>query len=138
MLYGKKINLRPATVNDRRSIYEWMSQSDCTQSFMGLPRFPDIPVPTWDEFCADYKPYYFDGSSPEKGRCYIIMADDHSVGQVNYNDIDSEHNRTELDIWMSCEANCGKRYGSDALQVLCTYLYDAYGVSEFIIRSRYR
>ena len=33
---------------------------------LGTPNFPEIPIPTWEEFNADYKAYYFDGSRPLK------------------------------------------------------------------------
>lgn len=105
---------------------------------MGPPHFSDNPVPTWVEFCADYKPHFFDGSSPELGRCFIITVNCMTVGQVNYNDIDHHHRRTELDIWMNCEANCGNGYGPDALQTLCEYLSKTYGIFEFVMRPSAR
>ncbi|MFQ5925063.1 MAG: GNAT family N-acetyltransferase [Dehalococcoidia bacterium] len=138
MIQGKQVALRPATERDKRMVYEWLAESDITPSIMGPPHFSDHPVPAWEEFCADYKPYFFDGSSPELGRCFIIMINSMPVGQLNYNDIDQHHQRTELDIWMSCEANCDKGYGPDALQTLCEYLFRTYGIVEFVIRPSAR
>jgi len=138
MIKGKQVALRPAMEQDKRMVYEWLAESDITPSIMGPPRFPDHPAPTWGEFCADYKPHFFDGSSPELGRCFIIMVDCIPVGQVNYDVIDQHHQRTELDIWMSCEANCGKGYGPDALQTLCEYLFQTYGIVEFVMRPSAR
>ena len=119
-------------------VYEWVAKSDITPSIMGPPQFPDHPVPTWEEFCTDYRSHYFDGSKPEWGRCFIIIVNDMSVGQVNYNAIDQHHRRVELDIWMSCEANCGRGYGPDALQTLCDYLFQKYGIVEFVIQPSAR
>lgn len=138
MIPGKKVVLRPATAQDRYTIYEWMAMSDVTPSFMGAPNFSDQPVPTWEEFCTDYRAHYFDGSNPHLGRCFIIMASGMPVGQVNHNEIDERDQRTELDIWMSCEANCGKGYGPDALQALCEYLFRTHGVVEFIMKPSAR
>lgn len=139
MICGKKVTLRPATERDKRLVYEWLAESDCTSSFMGPPRFTDHPIPTWEEFCADYQPYYFAGSEPESGRCFIILVNGLPVGQINYNKIiEQQRRRTELDIWMSCEANCGKGYGTDALQALTEYLHKTYGVTEFLIRPSVR
>lgn len=138
MIQGKRVTLRLAMEQDKRMIYEWLAESDVTPFTMGSPHFPDHPVPTWEEFCADYKPHFFDGSNPELGRCFVIMVSGMPVGQVNYNDIDQYHQRTELDIWMGCEANCGKGYGPDALQALCEYLFLTYGIVEFVIRPSAR
>ena len=135
---GNKVSLRPATQEDRRMIYEWMANSDITSSMMGMPKFPDVLVPTWEEFSSDYEPYYFDGSKPNLGRCFIILTDGKPIGMVNYNEIDESRKRTELDIWMSSERNCGKEYGTDALETLTCFLYQEYGIVEFIMRPSAR
>ena len=56
-----------------------------------------------------------------------------AVGQVNYNDIEREKSRTELDIWMFAEAFCGHGYGSAALRLLCDYLRTRLNVAGFYI-----
>ena len=105
------MSLRPALASDRRHIYEWLAESDVTPSMMGPPDYPDHPVPTWEEFCADYLPHYFDDSEPFSGRCFIIVADGQDVGVVCYNAIEEQRRLTELDIWLRSEADCGKNYG---------------------------
>jgi diamine N-acetyltransferase len=105
---------------------------------MGPPRYPDHPVPTWEEFCADYKPHYFDDSLPHAGRCFIIVAGSEDVGVVSYNRIDPASRECELDIWLRSERDCGKGYGSDALQVLCDFLRRSMGVARAIIRPSRR
>ncbi|MHC4252201.1 MAG: GNAT family N-acetyltransferase, partial [Planctomycetota bacterium] len=113
-LRGSRVALRPATEADRASVYAWLARSDLTPSMMGPPQFPDHPVPTWEEFCADYKPHYFDDSLPQAGRCFIIVVDDEDVGVVGYNRIDPTAAECELDIWLRSERDCGRGYGSDA------------------------
>ena len=127
-----KINLREATERDRRKIYEWLAHSDLTPSMMGPPQFPDHVVPTWEEFCRDYLPYYFDGSQPNRGRCFIIVANQDDVGVVCYNALRG-HNATDVDIWLRSEADCGKGFGSAALQNLTDYLNKEYGVTQIAI-----
>jgi diamine N-acetyltransferase len=105
---------------------------------MGPPDFPDHPVPTWEEFCEDYQSYYFDVSRPTRGKCFIIMAGDRPVGQINYNEIDRQKRRTELDIWMGREVDCGKGYGPDALEALSKYLFETFEVVELVIRPSAR
>ena len=56
------VSLRPAVASDRRQVYEWLARSDVTPSMMGPPDYPDHPIPSWEEFCADYLPHYFDDS----------------------------------------------------------------------------
>ncbi len=128
------VTLRPAVESDRRKVWEWLARSDVTPSMMGPPDYPDHPIPSWDEFCSDYLPHYFDDSEPLSGRCFIILADGWDVGVVCYNAIDKEGRETELDIWLGAEAYCGKGYGTAALEALCARLYEACGVEEFIIR----
>ena len=133
MIKGEQVTLQPAAEKDKYEIYKWLAKSDVTASMMGPPKFPDHPIPTWEEFCADYKQHFFEDSAPQLGRCFVIIVNDVPVGQINYNDINQNKHRTALDIWMSCEANCGKGYGPDALEALCKYLFQTYGVVEFVI-----
>ncbi len=132
------ISLRPAVASDRRQVYEWLAKSDVTPSMMGPPDYPDLSIPTWEEFCADYVPHYFDDSEPLSGRCFIIVSEGQDVGVVCHNAIDEQRRLTELDIWLRSEADCGKGHGSNALRLLCEALHEAYGVAEFIIRPSKR
>jgi len=108
---------------------------------MGPPDFSDHPVSTWEEFCQDWNPHYFDGSKPDKGRCFVIMASEVPVGVICYNDIcnvKDQHRITEIDIWMSCRANCGKGYGPGALETLCGYLSGELGITECFLQPSAR
>jgi diamine N-acetyltransferase len=137
---GQLVTLRPATLANRRAVYEWAALSDATPAMMGPPLFPDNPVPTWEEFCEDHKPYFFDGSAPHLGRCFLIVVDGEPVGQIYYNDIQvfEGKKRTELDMWMRAERYCGRGYGSDALDTLCAYLAAEFGVQEFMVQPSAR
>lgn len=132
MLHGLKTILREATEADRRKVYEWLAHSDLTPSIMGPPRFPDHPVPTWEEFCADYHPYYFDGSKPNQGRCYIIVASQTDVGVVCYNAI-RNGNITDVDIWLRSEDDCGRSFGTDALLTMTNYLNQNFAVKRIAV-----
>ena len=132
MLRGRKSCLREAIEADRRKIYEWLAHSELTPSMMGPPVFADHPIPTWDEFCADYRPHYFNGSKPRKGRCFIIVADETDVGVLCYNALRSD-NVTDVDIWLRSEADCGKGLGSDALGTLTDYLNKKFGVTRIAV-----
>ena len=130
-LQGELVSLRPATLADRRSIYEWMAESDITHLMLGPPLFPDVEASDWEEFLEDYLPHFFDGSAPEKGRCFLIEREGEAIGQVNYNDVYGK--ATELDIWLKSAAVLGKGYGTDAVRTLIGYLREQMGLTEFRI-----
>jgi diamine N-acetyltransferase len=131
---GECISLRPATVHDREAIFNWRTSSDLTRFMLGAPNFPDNPIPSWEEFTKDYQDYFFDGSKPFLGRCFIIEANDLPVGQVNHDKIHpDDHNSTELDIWLSESKHTSKGYGTDALVTLCNHLHTSYDCTKFII-----
>ena len=139
-IFGKCVVLRPAVAEDRRLIYEWLACSDVSAMMNGPPTYQDKPVPTWDEFQEGYSTHYFDDSAPDLGRCFLIVVDGTPVGQVNYNDIEEHQGaeRTELDIWMGSQAHCGRGYGTDALETLCRYLTERFGVQEFLVQPSAR
>lgn len=134
---GPTVSLRPAKPSDCRRIYEWLTQSDLTPSMIGPPLFPDQPVPTWEEFQADYLPHYFDGSNPQRGQCFVICYGDEEVGQINSNLIQTDHS-VELDLWLKESSWLGKGIGFEALRLLCAYLHEHYGCLHFYIAPSQR
>ncbi len=140
VLQGRRVKLRPATPDDRRPVYEWAACSDLTAAMMGPPLFPEHPAPSWEEFCEDHGPHFFDGSNLMLGRCFIIEVDGEAVGQIYYNDIEERagSRRTEIDLWMRAEAYCGRGYGSDALDTLCVHLAETLAVTACIVQPSAR
>ena len=130
---GKKVVLRPATLADRKLIFEWLTCSDLTKQMMGPPDYPDSPVPTWEQFRKDYREYFFDGSDPGSGRCFIIEANSEPVGQINHDKIYPKDRSTTLDIWMKSSLYTGRGYGSDAIDTLCQYLSEKFSCRKFIL-----
>ena len=138
MINGTQVTLRPATDDDRRDIYTWLVASDVTPSMMGPPTYPDVPIPTWDDFCGDYAPHFFDGSRPDYACSFVIEVDGKSVGHINYDGLDSARSIAELDIWMRSQACCGHGYGTDAMVVLIRHLQEHFAVAKFIVRPSHR
>lgn len=139
MIRGERVTLRPATADDRRAIYEWLACSDVTSSMMGPPLFPDMPIPTWEQFRDDdYELLFFDGSRPDLGRSYIIEVDAEAIGHISYGEGDLTPGFAELDIWMRAETVCGRGYGADAVATLARHLYETLGLREFILRPSRR
>ena len=132
MMQGRKISLRKATEADRGNVYEWLTHSDLTPSMMGPPRFPDHTIPSWEEFCQDYRPFYFDDSQPRQGRCFIIVSGQTDVGVVCYNALRKDH-LTDIDIWLRSEADYGKGFGTDALLTLTDYLNKEFSITTIAV-----
>jgi diamine N-acetyltransferase len=140
IIHGKRVALRPATPQDETQVREWLVRSDVTHSLLGPPLFPERPIPEPEDSSAAFDPYYFDGTAPNLGRCFLILLDGEPVGQVTYNEIVERGGgrQVELDIWMRSEACCGKGYGTDALDALCGYLHERFGVDRFMVQPSAR
>ncbi|MEQ9442840.1 MAG: GNAT family N-acetyltransferase [Cyclobacteriaceae bacterium] len=129
----KLLTLRHATLQDKRKIYSWLAHSNLTSEMLGAPNFPDIPIPTWDEFNEDYLDHYFDGSPSLKGQCFILIHNGQEVGQINYNEIDTISKATEIDIWLADRKFTGKGLGTEAIKLLCEYLEQTFGCKTIYI-----
>jgi diamine N-acetyltransferase len=138
MIRGRSVTLRPANLLDRRSVYQWMAESEVTPCMMGPPLYLEAPIPTWEEFCADYLPYFFDGSLPAMGRSFIVEVAGEAIGHVSYSEVDLTQGKAELDIWLCRESLCGRGHGSDALIALTQYLCESLGLKVFIMRPSRR
>ncbi len=56
---------------------------------MGPPRFPDHPIPSWQEFCEDYSDRFFRPEGDGFGRLFVIGADQREVGCISYDGLDT-------------------------------------------------
>ena len=136
MIQGTIIRLVPAAMADRQTVYEWCFQSETTPSHSGPPDYPDVPIPTFEEFCSDdyYADYFFTGSAPGDGRGFMIVHGEEPVGFISYSSFHVKAHKSEFDLWMGREKNCGKGFGTDALIALAAYLGKTMGIREVIIR----
>jgi len=72
----------------------------------------------------DWKPYYFDGTQPEMGRCFIIEADASPMGMIACNEIDRVARKVEIDILIGEGRYRNHGYGTDAIQAFLGYLFN--------------
>ena len=121
ILKGNAVILRPMTVEEIPLFFKWATQSDATPYWYG--ELQGDKIPSYEEFLKDWKSHYFDGSAPEKGRCFMILVDNEAIGQVNYNEVDRGDNSVELDIIIADDRHKNKGHGSDALRTLTRYLF---------------
>ncbi len=114
--------LRPIRTEELLLFYRWATQSDASPFWYG--ERCGTKIPTLEDFFREWPPSYFDGSQPENWRCFIIIADGHPIGEINYNEINRASHSVDIDILIAEEVQKGKGYGSDALQTLAAYLFE--------------
>jgi RimJ/RimL family protein N-acetyltransferase len=132
-LTGDIIKLRPAAIRDRKNIFLWLTHSNLTKEMIGSPKYPDSRIPNWDEFINDYLEFYFDGSQPLKGQCFIIVENEQDIGQINHNEINLVEKSADLDIWLSDKVHTGKGYGTEAIKIMCNYLNKNFGCRKILM-----
>lgn len=142
MITGERIRLVPATLADRQRIYDWCYHSETTKSHFGPPNYPDMPLPSYEEFYASddggYTDYYFTGAKPGDGRGFLIVSGDETIGFVSYSAFHLKPGIAEIDIWMGAEASCGSGLGTEALIALGDYLNRELGLRALIIAPSIR
>ncbi len=86
---------------------------------------PDT-IPAFQEFKDDYEDFFFNDSSPEKGRAYIIILkendEEKEIGFISYTGFGLMEGVAELDIWLKSLDYTGKGYGTSALKILSSEL----------------
>lgn len=127
------LTLRPANLSEKKKVYVWLANSNLSVEMFGPPNFPDVPAPTWQEFYTDYQDYYFDGSKPWAGRCFIILYHNEEIGQISYNEIDTNAKSTEIDIWLADRKFTNKGFGPEAIKLLCAYLKETFSCEKVYI-----
>ena len=130
---GRRVRLRPATLDDRRMIHDWSYFSDVAP----LLHLSDAPTRPLDDWCDDWETHYFTDDEPGRGRMFVILECETPVGAIAYGDIDARR-RVELDVWLGSEAYCGRGLGTDAIEALVGYLQAELGVRTFMMQPSAR
>lgn len=134
---GDKIFLRMASLEDRKKLFEWMYCSDASKSMWGSPLFPEKSIKTWDEFKNSWDLFYYTKPLTSRGHVFVIEHNGEDVGGIAFHRPDNK-NRSEIDIWLRSENDCGKGIGTDAINVLCKYLYREFGIMFFWVMPSLR
>ncbi len=120
------IYLKEAGLEDRKKAYEWLHLSDFSPFLNELLGYSPETIPTFQEFKDDYEDFFFNDSSPEKGRAYMIMLkendEEDEIGFISYTGFGLVEGTAELDIWLKSLNYTGKGYGTSALKILCSKL----------------
>ena len=136
LIHGKKVVLALMTPDDIPTFFAWATRSDSAPFWYG--EMYNEPFPDFEEFLDEWGAYYFDGSEPERGRCFVIIVDDRAIGEINYNEIDREDDSVDFDIIIARDSDKGKGYGPDAILALMNYLFQNMDVKRFRIEVNCR
>src|SRR5512147_517002 len=100
------ISLRQARLDERRTVFEWLCHSNTTPLFMGPPLFPEVAIPSWEQFLTDFEDFYFAESGRSRGAVFIVERDGEGIGCVCYSCFHLTPYSAELDIWFRDVAFC--------------------------------
>jgi RimJ/RimL family protein N-acetyltransferase len=124
---GEKVTLIPIKAVEKEEFYRLATESYGSKFWYDDEKKTRL---TKEEFFKDWHDGYFDLNSPEKGQCFWIVVGGEKIGQINYNKIDLENKKTDLDIIIGAEDRMRKGYGSDALRALINYLFENFNINK--------
>lgn len=120
------IYLKGARPKDRKKVYKWLYHSDFSPFLNKLTGYSPETIHTFQDFKDDYEDFFFNDSSPEKGRAYLIILNENNeeetIGFISYTGFGLVEGTAELDIWLKSLNYAGKRYGTTALKILSNEL----------------
>lgn len=117
MIEGSKTRLRPMTPEEIPLFHRWVNDPGVRPYWYGR-------YMTMEALLEDWKPYYFDGTKPEKGRCFIVEADGFPIGMIAYHMRDRVARRVEIDVLIGGERYRDRGYGTDAIRAFLGYLFN--------------
>jgi RimJ/RimL family protein N-acetyltransferase len=135
---GQKVALRRALPQDVARAHRWLVDSDLTATWIGEPWFTERPAPTIDQFIQEFPAHYFDGANPFDGRALIVRSAAIDLGILVWHRVDLMRDLVELDIWLAGSEFCRQGLGSEALELVCTWLQSCYGANRFLLRPSRR
>jgi diamine N-acetyltransferase len=128
------INIRHANISEKEKTYRWLCLSDTANLHMGIPDYPESPIPDWVQFQNEFEDFYYLESGRQKGSMMIIESDKEEIGCLCYACFHLRPDSAELDIWLKEKRYCGKGFGPQALHLLVQYVAEKQNVKKFIIR----
>lgn len=131
------IKLRKATLGDRKKAYQWLYYSDFSDFLNKLQGLTSGDIPSYEEFKKDYMDYFFDGSQPDRGCCFIITCKKEGItedlGIISYTSFHLLDKITEFDIWLKGLRYTGHGYGTKAILALAGMVRE-FGYDKVIMR----
>ena len=119
----------PISGEEKEYFFNHATHSDGTALWYGA-KYGDS-VPDKSSFFKDWQGYYFKDIENRKGRYFHIIQKGSKIGQINYNEIQS--NEVDVDIIIYDKDNWSKGYGSSAIKLISAYLEEKYHVDKIWI-----
>jgi len=130
VIHGARTKLRPARPDESRKVFDWAIDPNVAPLWGGRGYYRDF-----ESFLRDWRPYYFDGSQPELGRCLMIEAptdgvadETATIGMIATNAIDTHNRSVEFDILIGESGYRDRGFGTDAIRTLVRFLFDTVGL----------
>ena len=130
--HGKLVTLRKIRSDEKKDFRLMVTKSYASKFWYG----DDGDKRTEDEFFTHWNDGYFDENKPLEGQCFWIIINDKKIGAINYNKIDTEDKKCEIDILIADKENHGKGYGYDTIKTLCNFLFSEFKLNKIWVEVR--
>ncbi|MGA4721038.1 GNAT family N-acetyltransferase [Fictibacillus nanhaiensis] len=125
MISGKKVELRPVSLEDHKRTYHWRNDKE-TATFdagSGYYRYSHVPL---EQIEASYEKDIRTIDKREVGEfsIYTRGEDARHIGSIGYRSLDIIARRCVVGIGIGEKELWGKGYGTDALRALLHYLFN--------------
>lgn len=127
-IQGEKTFIRPMGPDEIQTFYSWATDPEVAPFWGGKDHYQSL-----DQLFDDWKPFFFDGSQPGKGRCFTIEADGKPVGMVAAATINTKHRSVDVDILIGEADYRDRGYGTDALSAFVRFLIKEVGMHRVTI-----
>lgn len=129
-IIGDKVTLKFALKTDMRRIYEMMIAEEVGDFMFD----EDHLAPSWDAFFLQEQ-HYFPEMASRDGSYLLIYYEGCLAGTVKYTCGYEKMPYAELSMWLAGYEFMGKGIGCDAVSLIRSYVHEAYGINEFIVRA---
>ena len=126
MLQGKKIYLRPITMDDTETIVKWRNNERVRRNFIYREVFTKEVHENW------MKTRVASGEVIQFIICRI--EDDRPVGSVYLRDVDKDNSLAEYGIFIGEDDAIGLGYGNEAAELMCSYADEKMHLKKLILR----
>lgn len=131
-LKGDKVLLQAITTSEKKEFRSLVTQSYGSKFWYG-----DVgDKRTEEEFFKYWSEGFFNPNDLSTGKCFWIIVNDIKIGAINYNKIDKEDKKVELDILIGDKEDYGKGYGSDSINTLALYLFNSFDINKIWVEVR--
>jgi RimJ/RimL family protein N-acetyltransferase len=124
MITGKKVELRPVSLEDHKRTYHWRNDEETARldAGSGLFRYSHTPL---EQIEASYEKDIRTIDKREVGEfsIYTLGEDARHIGSIGYRSLDIVARRCVVGLGIGEKELWGKGYGTDALKALINYLF---------------